>query len=161
MGGAAINPGNTTAKAEFTIYVDPHSSGLVLSSGCRLVMHGLDVTHQAITTPERLNAIRAIGTPLAKTVAGLLEFYDRHDIERYGMPGGPLHDPCAVAWLLKPELFGGRSCHVAVETSSDLTLGQTVVDWWGVGKRRPNCLVVNRIDADGFYDLIVERLARL
>src|SRR3546814_15375807 len=80
-----------------SIYVDPHAAQVVLSSGCRLVMHGLDVTHQAITTPERLNPIRAIGTPLAKTVAGLLEFYDRHDIERYGMQGGPLHDPCAVA----------------------------------------------------------------
>src|SRR3546814_12833765 len=63
-------------------------------------------------------------------------------------------DPCVVAWLLKPELFGGRECHVAVATASELTLGQTVVDWWGVAKRRPNCLVVDRIDADGFYDQI-------
>ena len=91
----------------------------------------------------------------------MLGFYDRHDIERYGMPGGPLHDPCVIAYLLRPELFEGKECHVAVETESDLTMGRTVADWWGVGGETPNCRVINRIDADGFYALIVERLARL
>ncbi len=161
MGGAALGPGNITASAEFNVYVDPQAAQIVLESGVPIAMFGLDVTHQAITTPARRDAIRAIGSPVTDAVSGMLAFYDRHDIERYGMPGGPLHDPCVIAYLLRPELFEGKDCHVAVETESELTMGRTVADWWRVGGETPNCRVINRIDADGFYALIVERLARL
>jgi purine nucleosidase len=161
MGGAALGPGNITASAEFNIYTDPHAAQVVLSSGVPLTMFGLDVTHKAITTPARREAIRAIGTPVSEAVSGMLAFYDRHDIDRYGMPGGPLHDPCVIAYLLRPDLFDGKECHVAIETEAALTMGRTVADWWGVGGAAPNCRVINRIDADGFYALIVERLARL
>ncbi len=161
MGGAAMTPGNTTPSAEFNIYVDPHAAHVVLECGRPLVMHPLDVTHKAITTPERLDAIRAIGTPVADAVAGMLAFYDRFDMDRYGMPGGPLHDPCVIAYLLKPALFAGRRARVRIETRSELTMGRTVVDWWGIEGGAPNALVLNEIDADGFYALLVERLARL
>lgn len=161
MGGVARNPGNTTETAEFNIYVDPHAARVVMESGVPLTMFGLDVTHKAITTPERLAAIRDIGTPVSDAVAGMLAFYDRHDIARYGEPGGPLHDPCTVAYLLEPGLFGGKDCHVAVETASELTMGQVVADWWGVTGKPPNCRVIDGIDADGYYRLITERLARL
>ena len=161
MGGVARNPGNTTESAEFNIYVDPHAARVVLECGVRLTMFGLDVTHKAITTPERLAAIRDIGTPVSAAVSGMLAFYDRHDIERYGMPGGPLHDPCVIAYLLEPELFEGKDCHVTVETASELTMGRTVADWWGVTGKPANCRVIDRIDADGYYRLIAERLARL
>jgi len=161
MGGVARNPGNTTESAEFNIFVDPHAARIVMESGVRLTMFGLDVTHKAITTPARLAAIRDIGSPVSEAVAGMLAFYDRHDIERYGMPGGPLHDPCVVAYLLEPEIFEGRDCHVTVETSSELTMGRTVVDWWGVSRKPANCRVIDKIDADRFYRLITERLARL
>jgi purine nucleosidase len=161
MGGAAMIPGNTTPSAEFNIYVDPHAAHAVFECGRPIVMHPLDVTHQAITTPERLDAIRAIGTPVAHAVAGMLDFYDRFDMDRYGMAGGPLHDPCVIAWLLRPELFGGRRAPVRIETQSELTMGRTVVDWWGITGDAPNALVINEIDADGFYALITERLARL
>ena len=60
-----------------------------------------------------------------------MEFYDRFDQTKRGQAGGPLHDPCVIAWLLRPELFTGRSCHVAIETHSELTMGRTVVDWQG------------------------------
>jgi purine nucleosidase len=161
MGGAALVPGYVTPVAEFNIHTDPDAARIVLESGVPLSMFGLDVTQKAITTPERLAAIRDIGTPAARTAADILGFYDRTDIERYGKPGGPLHDPCPVAWLLRPSLFGGKDCHVAVETESPLTLGQTVADWWGVTGEPPNCHVVTEIDADGYYALIRERLARL
>jgi purine nucleosidase len=91
----------------------------------------------------------------------MLTFYDRCDIARYGERGAPLHDPCVVAHLLRPDLFSGKDCHVAVETESALTMGQTVADWWGVTGRKPNCRVVTGIDAEGYYALIRERLARL
>jgi len=161
MGGAAMTPGNTTPSAEFNIYVDPHAAHVVFECGRPLVMHPLDVTHKAITTPERLEAIRAIGTPVADAVAGMLAFYDRFDMDRYGMPGGPLHDPCVIAFMLQPDLFAGRRARVRIETASELTMGRTVVDWWGIEGDDPNALVVNEIDADGFYALLTERLARL
>jgi len=161
MGGAAMTPGNTTPSAEFNIYVDPHAAHVVFECGRPIVMHPLDVTHKAITTPERLEAIRAIGTPVTDAVAGMLAFYDRFDMDRYGMPGGPLHDPCVIAFLLQPDLFAGRRARVRIETHSELTMGRTVVDWWGITGDAPNALVVNEIDADGFYALLTERLARL
>lgn len=161
MGGAVMIPGNVTPSAEFNIYVDPHAAHVVFECGRPVVMMPLDVTHKAITTPERLDAIRAIGTPVSGAVVGMLDFYDRFDMDRYGMAGGPLHDPCVIAWLLKPELFSGRHVRVAVETRSELTMGRTVADWWGITGEEPNAMIINGIDADGFYALITERLARL
>ncbi len=161
MGGAAMITGNTTPSAEFNIYVDPHAAHVVFECGRPIVMLPLDVTHKALTTPARLEAIRAIGTPVARAVGGMLAFYDRHDIERYGMPGGPLHDPCVIAWLLKPDLFAGRRARVRIEIQSELTMGRTVVDWWGIEGEEPNALVLDEIDSDGFYTLLTERLAAL
>ena len=125
------------------------------------VMHGLDVTHQALVTPDRLEAIRGLGTPLSGTVVELLEFYSIYDQTRRGRMGAPLHDPCVIAYLLNPGLFRGRSCHVAVETRGEHTLGRTVVDWSGRTRHPPNALVINEIDADGFFALMTERLGRL
>jgi len=161
MGGAALVPGNVTPVAEFNIHTDPHAARIVLESGVPLTMFGLDVTQKAITTPARLQAIRAIGTRLAEAAAAMLTFYDRTDIERYGVPGAPLHDPCVIAYLLRPALFAGKDCPVTVETDSALTMGQTVADWWGVTGKAPTCRVITGIDADGYYALIRERLARL
>jgi inosine-uridine nucleoside N-ribohydrolase len=161
MGGAALIPGNITPVAEFNIYTDPHAARIVLESGVPLTMFGLDVTYKAITTPDRLRAIRNIGTRVGDAAAAMLSFYDRTDIERFGVPGGPLHDPCVVAYLLRPALFTGKDCHVMVETGSELTMGQTVADWWGVTGKAPTCRVITGIDADGYYALIRERLARL
>jgi purine nucleosidase len=91
----------------------------------------------------------------------MLEFFERFDEEKYGTDGGPLHDPCVIAYLLKPELFQGRNCNVTVETASELTMGMTVIDWWGVTKRPKNAMVMRDIDHDTFFALLVERLARL
>ena len=161
MGGVAFGQGNITPAAEFNIGVDPHAARIVLEAGLDIVMFGLDVTHQAITTPARLDAIRAIDTPVGRAATGMLTFYDRNNPERYGGPGGPLHDPCVIAWLLNPELFRGKRANVAVETDSALTMGRTVVDWWGVTDAAPNATVMDRLDANGFYALLLDRLARL
>jgi purine nucleosidase len=157
----AIGEGNITPAAEFNVYVDPHAAELVFEAGIPLTMCGLDVTHQALVTPARLAAIRALGTPLAAVVGDLLEFYGIYDQTRRGRPGPPLHDPCPIAWLLRPELFSGRACHVAIETRGEHTLGRTVVDWSGRLEVPANALVIDRIDADGFFALLTERLARL
>ncbi len=159
--GGAIGAGNVTPSAEFNIFVDPHAAAVVFASGAKLTMIGLDVTHQAIVTPERLDAVRAIDTSVGRAVAGLLDHTHRVDLERYGAPGAPLHDPCVIAYLLRPELFSGRRAFVEVETRSEATIGRTVVDLWDATGREPNATVIERIDADGFFELLIERLARL
>lgn len=161
MGGAFLEGGNTTPVAEFNIYVDPDAADLVFRSGAPIVMMPLDVTHRVLASSERLSRIRALGTPAADAVAGMLEFYERHDRERYGMEGAPLHDPCVIAYLIEPGLFSGRACHVRIETESDLTLGMTVVDWWDITRLAPTALVMREVNAAAFFDLIVDRIARL
>jgi purine nucleosidase len=159
--GGAIGLGNVTPAAEFNIYVDPHAAKVVFEAGVPLVMHGLDVTHQALVTRERLEAIRSLGTPVSQAVVGLMEFYGRYHQTEHGRAGPPLHDPCAVAWLLRPELFSGRDCHVAIETRGEHTLGRTVVDWQARTGNPANAKVIDGLDADGFFALLTDRLARL
>ena len=161
MGGGFFEGGNVTPTAEFNIYVDPHAADVVFRSGAPIVMMPLDVTHKVLTRAGRVAAIRALGSKVGVATAQMLEFFERFDEEKYGSDGGPLHDPCVIAWLLKPELFRGRECNVVVETGSELTMGMTVIDWWGVTKRPKNATVMRDIDHDGFYGLLVERLGRL
>jgi purine nucleosidase len=161
MGGGFFEGGNVTPAAEFNIYVDPHAADVVLRSGVPIVMMPLDVTHKALTSARRIAAVRALGNRVGEATAQMLEFFERFDEEKYGTDGGPLHDPCVIAYLLKPALFKGRSCNVTVETASELTMGMTVIDWWGVTKRQKNALVMRDIDSDGFFALLTERLGRL
>lgn len=161
MGGGFFEGGNVTPAAEFNIYVDPHAAAIVFGAGVPIVMMPLDVTHKALTTRARLEAIRQIGSNVATVAAQFLDYYERFDVEKYGSDGGPLHDPCVIAYLLKPELFSGRDCNVSIEINSELTMGMTVVDWWRSTDRAPNAMVMRDIDADGFYALLVERIGNL
>ncbi len=164
--GGAVGLGNATPAAEFNIFVDPQAADVVFRSGVPIVMCGLDLTRQALVTPARLAAIRALGTPVGAAVTGLLASYAAAYRLEDGRAGAPLHDPCAIAYLLRPDLFKGRDCHVEVESQSELTLGRTVVDWRGRGRldRGPepaNAKVLSELDADGLFALLTERLAAL
>lgn len=161
MGGGFFEGGNITPAAEFNIYVDPEAADIVFRSGVRVVMMPLDVTHQLLTRKDRVKRMAEIGTAPAKAMVEMLEFFERFDIEKYGSDGGPLHDPTVVAYLLKPELFKGRDCNVEIEVQSELTVGMTVVDWWHVTERKRNAKVMRHVDADGFFDLLIERFARI
>ncbi|MEO1748749.1 MAG: nucleoside hydrolase, partial [Pseudomonadota bacterium] len=161
MGGGFFEGGNVTPAAEFNIYVDPHAAQMVFNSGADIVMIPLDCTHKALTTQARLDAMRAVGTPVCDAAADLIDFFERFDEDKYGTDGGPLHDPCVIAYLLKPELFTGRNCNVSIETSSELTMGMTVLDWWGVTEREKNAFVLGDVEADGFFTLLTERIATL
>lgn len=161
MGGAYFEVGNITPAAEFNIYVDPEAADIVLKSGIKITMMPLDVTHKALTTRARIEALRALDTRAGLFTAEMLDFFERFDMAKYGSDGGPLHDPCVIAYLIQPELFAGRHINVGVETQSELTLGMTVADWWGVTERPANALFISDIDADGFFSLITQRLARL
>jgi len=161
MGGGCFEGGNITPAAEFNFYVDPQAAAQVFAAGIPITMAPLDVTHQALTTRARIAALRALGNRVGEAAAAWMEFFERFDEEKYGQEGGPLHDPCVIAWLLQPELFTGRRCNVEIETGSELTLGMSVIDWWGVTGRPQNALVLGGIDADGYFKLITERLGVL
>lgn len=161
MGGAYFEVGNVTPAAEFNIFVDPEAADLVFRSGVDLVVMPLDVTHKALTTRPRVEAFRALPGKVGPAVASWTDFFERFDKEKYGSEGAPLHDPCAVAWLIRPELFTGRRINVEIETQGRLTTGMTVADWWGVTDRTPNATFIGDVDADGFFALLTERLARL
>jgi purine nucleosidase len=160
MGGATTH-GNVTPSAEFNIYCDPHAAQIVLNSGVPIVMMGLDITHQAIATPERLEKIRQIGEPIGALVAKLLEDYSHHDIQQYGFTGAPLHDPCVIAYLIDPSLFTVRDCFVEVELMSEGSIGRTIVDWYHGSGKPKNVQVVASIDSDRFYQLLCDRLQSL
>ncbi|MGB7432190.1 MAG: nucleoside hydrolase [Ahrensia sp.] len=161
MGGGFFEGGNITPTAEFNIYVDPQAADTVFSSGVPIVMAPLDVTHKALTTQARVDALLAKKTPVCDAAAALIDFFERFDEDKYGTDGGPLHDPCVLAYLIAPSLFSGRMCNVSVETGSALTMGMTVIDWWGVTDRPKNALVLGDVDAQGFFDLLTERIATL
>ena len=161
MGGAYFEVGNITPAAEFNIFVDPEAAKVVFASGVPLTVLPLDVTHKVLTTRERIDRLRGLGTRVGDAVAAWTDFFERFDMEKYGSDGAPLHDPCVIAWLLAPDLFEGREINVEIEAQSDLTRGMTVADWWRVTDRAPNALFIGDVDAAGFYDLLIERLGRL
>ena len=161
MGGGYFEGGNITPTAEFNIYVDPHAANTVLRCGRPIVMLPLDATHKALMQRKWLKDLKTLGTAVGDAAYGMMSFYERFDIEKYGSSGGPLHDPTVIAYLLQPGLFEGRHVNVEIEIRSELTMGMTVVDWWNVTDRAPNATYINQINADGFFSLILERLAQL
>jgi purine nucleosidase len=160
MGGAR-DMGNITPAAEFNFYVDPHAAHIVLNLGVPIVLFGLHATHQAVCTLEHVARITALDTKVARAVAGMTSRARPNAKVRLGVQGHPQHDPCVIAWLLWPELFTGRDCHVAVETCSEETIGRSTIDWWGSTRRPPNAHVIERIDSEGFFERLIEALAKL
>jgi purine nucleosidase len=160
MGGAYFQVGNITPAAEFNIYVDPEAADIVFKSGAPITAMPLDVTHKALTTAPRVETFRTMGSHVGRMVAEWTAFFERFDKEKYGSAGAPLHDPCVIAYLIQPDLFQGRHVNVEIEIQSELTLGMTVADWWRVTGRTPNATFMGDIDADGFFDLLTQRIAR-
>jgi purine nucleosidase/pyrimidine-specific ribonucleoside hydrolase len=158
--GGAIAEGNVTPAAEFNIWADPEAAARVFDSGLDVTMVGLDVTHQAIVTPNHAECLRAAGR-VGGIVAQLLDFFSVFHREVYGFEGSPVHDAVAVAAVLRPELLELKRRHVAVDCESTLCRGRTVVDLWRRTGEEPNASVAVGIDAGGFLDLLVERISRL
>ena len=151
--------GNITPSAEYNIWVDPEAARAVFACVAPIVMIPLDCTHKALTTEARMNALRAAGAPHMEAFYHLLTANKRFDERKYGTDGGPLHDPTVIAYLLRPKLFAGREVNVEISCDA-LTRGMTIVDWWGVTGRPANALVLKEIDADAYFELAIERLAR-
>ena len=161
MGGAYFEVGNITPAAEFNIFVDPDAAKIVFEAGIDMVAMPLDVTHKALVTEERNEAFRRLKSPVGIAVAEMTDFFERFDKEKYGSSGAPLHDPCVTAYLINPKIFSGKKINVEIETESELTLGMTVADWWGVTDRKANTFFVSDLDSEKFFNLLTERLGRL
>ena len=161
MGGAYFEVGNITPTAEFNIFVDPDAAKIVFEAGIDMVVMPLDVTHKALVTGERNEAFRRLKSPVGIAVAEMTDFFERFDKEKYGSSGAPLHDPCVTAYLINPKIFSGKKINVEIETESELTLGMTVADWWGVTDRKANTFFVSDLDSEKFFNLLTERLGRL
>jgi len=161
MGGAALCLGNITPAAEFNIYVDPHAANIVLKSGIPITMMGLDVTHKVNVNKRIINSIKSNNNKASLFFADLMEFYSKFNTELYETDESPLHDPCVIAYLIDNKLFYGKKVHVEVEENSNLTRGETVSDWWGVKKLKPNCNVVVEANSEKFFEILKLELAKL
>lgn len=157
MGGARLEGGNITASAEYNIYADPHAAHVVFESGCPVIVHGLDATHQVRATEERIVALESHGNPRADAAASLLRFSRRIEHEIVRGLDAPLHDPCPIAWLIAPQLFETAACKISVEIASPLTLGHTAVEFRDADLSPHRW--VTRADGEGVFRLITERLA--
>jgi inosine-uridine nucleoside N-ribohydrolase len=158
--GGAIAEGNFTPAAEFNVWCDPEAAQRVFGSGLDVTMAGLDVTHKAILGPALEAELRAVGR-VGAFVADLNVFFTRYHRETYGWDGAPIHDAVAVAYVIRPGLMQTRHRNVEVELESELTRGRTVVDLWNRTGRAPNAHVGVDLDTDGFFRLLVERIASL
>ena len=158
--GGAIAEGNMTPAAEFNIWADPEAAARVFGSGLDVTMIGLDVTHRAVTSPAVQERLRATGT-VGAFVADLVDFFSVYHRETYGWDGAPIHDAVAVAHVLLPGLVTTVDRNVEIELQSDLCRGRTVVDLWNRTDRPQNAHVGVDLDADRFFELLVERIGRL
>lgn len=160
MGGARSEGGNITPSAEFNAFVDPHAAAEVFKASVPKTVFGLDVTHKVLIRPEHVKTLGELNNHMTDILVPMLSGgYAEFDAKKFGTNGTPIHDACTTAYLLRPDLFTFRQVGIRVETGGDLTRGCTSVDYWHGMDWDRNCRWAIRADADGFFDLMVERLA--
>jgi inosine-uridine nucleoside N-ribohydrolase len=156
----AWGEGNITPAAEFNALSDPEAVAVLFASGRPVVLATLETTAWALATPARLAELRAAGT--GRCLGTLCDIQATVPLShRFDRIGAPLHDPCAVAWLIRPSLFTTRDCFAEMDLSPGPARGRTSIDRWGRLGRPPNVTVLETLDTDGFFALLSERYARL
>ena len=159
--GGGYHVGNWSAVAEFNIKIDPEAAHIVFNEKWPVTMVGLDLTHQALATPEVIEKISAIKTKPAKFVLEMLEFFGKMYKQAQGFTYPPVHDPCAVAYVINPELIKTKRVPVDIELTGTLTLGMTVADFRFPPDDNCHTQVATELDHTGFWDLIVDSLKRI
>jgi inosine-uridine nucleoside N-ribohydrolase len=150
--------GNVTPAAEFNAWSDPEALAILLKAGRPVVFATLELTAQALVTPDRIAAWRALGSGRCLRAACDIQATVPPSVR---LAGAPLHDPCAVAWLIQPGLFATRPCSVRVDLGPGPGRGRTLIDRWGRTGDPLNAMVLETIDAPAFFDLLGQRLAQL
>ncbi|MCX8095357.1 MAG: nucleoside hydrolase [Caldisericia bacterium] len=159
--GGAIFDSNITPSAEFNIYVDPEAAKIVFNSGIPLVMVGLDVTNKALLTFEDIDKIEKMNGKVSRVVGPLLKFFANANKEFFGFNGAPIHDALTVAYLVDESVLTLKDYYVDIETQGELTRGRTVVDTYGVLKKKPNVSVAVNLDINKFKKMIFEMIEKL
>ena len=124
-------------------------------------MLGLDVTHKVLVDDNIVKDISSIGNKSSVFFKNLIDFYSIFHKKKYQTSSSPLHDPCVIGYILQPEIFIGKFTNVTVEENSELTMGQTIVDWLEVTDRKKNCIVINDVDSNVFFKLLREKFKML
>ena len=159
--GGSTERGNHTPTAEFNTFADPEALDVVLRSGVPLRMVGLNLTHQALATPEVVARMSAMAHDVGRTCAAWMGFFGSSYKRIWEFAAPPVHDPCTIATLLDPEVVDWRTCFVAVELDGTWTRGTTVVDLFDRLGQEPNTEVALRLDADRYWELVLAALDRL
>jgi inosine-uridine nucleoside N-ribohydrolase len=159
--GGAIAEGNVTPAAEFNIWADPEAAARVFASGVDVTMVGLDVTHRALLSTERVAALRAAGGRAAGVVADLHAFYSRYHARVYGFDGAPVHDALALAHVIRDDLLRTEHLPVEIDTGFGPSRGRTLVDRWQRTGAAPNAHVAVDVDAGEFIEMLCTRIGSL
>lgn len=156
--GGAYQLGNVTPAAEFNIYADPEAAHVVFSCGRPIVMMGLDLTRQALATPEVIAKMKPIGNKASKLFVELMEFFTKTQHEVFGWDSPPVHDPTTVAWLIDPSVIETKPMYVEVDIRSERSYGRTLCDYFGVLGKPANVEVAVKLDFDKFWNIVYETL---
>lgn len=159
--GGGYHVGNWSAAAEFNIVIDPEAAHIVFNEKWKLTMVGLDVTHQALATPDVVAAIEAVGTKPAQFVLELLEFFAESYRDAQGFDYPPVHDPCAVALVIDPSVMSVIRIPLDVELTGSLTLGMTVADFRAAAPEDCTTYAATNLDHEKFWGLIIDALTRI
>lgn len=157
--GGGVDHGNTTSLAEFNIYVDPEAAKIVFNSGIPLVMSGLDVTEKASITLDEINSLKNKGR-VSNLAYELLHFYNESG-KQFGFIDSPIHDLCAIYYLLDPSSFKGEHYFVDVETMDGPCRGLTYADKRRVTSNKSNMLVLNDVNRNHFVTTLINALELL
>jgi purine nucleosidase len=159
--GGGVNVGNWSATSEFNIVIDPEAAHIVFNEAWPLTMVGLDLTHEALATPDVAAAIAAVDTAPARFVGELLEFFGETYRDQQGFDFPPVHDPCAVAFVIDPTVMQVTRVPLDIELTGSLTLGMTVADFRAPAP--PDCTtqVARNLDHAKFWGLVVDALERI
>eukprot|EP00747_Dinoflagellata_sp_TGD_P220676 gnl/TRDRNA2_/TRDRNA2_92608_c0_seq1.p1 gnl/TRDRNA2_/TRDRNA2_92608_c0~~gnl/TRDRNA2_/TRDRNA2_92608_c0_seq1.p1 ORF type:complete len:340 (-),score=51.11 gnl/TRDRNA2_/TRDRNA2_92608_c0_seq1:53-1072(-) len=169
--GGAVGVGNRSAAAEFNILCDPESARIVCDCGAKVVMVPLEVTHTALATDDVFAKIDAMATPFARMVSNIINFFREGYKKAFDFDSPPIHDPCAVAYVIDPSLFDAKLLRVDIECASELCAGRTVVDLHnqrqlgflnegGASRAGPNVHVALKMDVPAFWDIMLGAIQR-
>jgi len=159
--GGGVNVGNWSATSEFNIVIDPEAAHIVFNEKWPLTMVGLDLTHEALATPDVAAAIAAVDTGPARFVSELLVFFGHTYKDQQGFDFPPVHDPCAVAFVIDPTVMEVVKVPLNVELTGTLTLGMTVADFRAPAPADCTTHVARNLDHAKFWALVVDALERI